>query len=318
MALNFLFNVRFDQRGAAQRSRAEVGKMVVAGHAIGSAVLRHRGDSNAILQREAADFERREHRRRRDGRASGARHSGRRWRGGRRRYRRAGGGRRGGGGGRRRRRRAGLPQYATDPAGEHGRGLLLHAQPPSRPAGGDAVHQPPDLPPVRSLPAHARRGRPGARGGRDLSDAVERAARDLTIHSFKVLGMPEPCVVDVEVHCSSGTYIRSLADDLGRALGGSAHLRNLRRTAVSDFQQSEASPLEDVVVHPPITAVRTMSRVVADQAMQAMIKNGRELEKFDSPAPWVLVDENNSVLAIYEQSASGRAKPSVVMANAVS
>ena len=147
---------------------------------------------------------------------------------------------------------------------------------------------------------------------------VERAERALTIHEFKVLEMSEPCVVNVEVRCSSGTYIRSLADDLGRALGGSAHLRNLRRTAVSDFQQSEASPLEDVVVHPPITAVRTMSRVVADQAMQAMIKNGRELEKFDSPAPWVLVDENNSVLAIYEQSASGRAKPSVVMANAVS
>ena len=147
---------------------------------------------------------------------------------------------------------------------------------------------------------------------------VERAERALTIHEFKVLEIPEPGVVNVEVRCSSGTYIRSLADDLGRALGGSAHLRNLRRTAVSDFQQSEASPLEDVVVHPPITAVRTMSRVVADQAMQAMIKNGRELEKFDSPAPWVLVDENNSVLAIYEQSASGRAKPSVVMANAVS
>lgn len=147
---------------------------------------------------------------------------------------------------------------------------------------------------------------------------VERAARDLTIHSFKVLGMPEPCVVDVEVHCSSGTYIRSLADDLGRALGGSAHLRNLRRISVGSFLLSECSRLEDVVVHAPITAVRTMSRIVADEQMQAMIKHGRELEKFDSPAPWVLVDASNAVLAVYEPSASGRAKPSVVMANAVS
>lgn len=146
---------------------------------------------------------------------------------------------------------------------------------------------------------------------------VERAARDLTIHSFKVLGMPEPCVVDVEVHCSSGTYIRSLADDLGRALGGSAHLRNLRRISVGGFLQSECSRLEDVVVHAPITAVRTMSRIVADEQMQTMIKHGRELEKFDSPAPWVLVDEQNAVLAVYELSPSGRAKPSVVMANAV-
>ena len=146
---------------------------------------------------------------------------------------------------------------------------------------------------------------------------VERAARELTIHSFKVFGMSEPGIVDVEIHCSSGTYIRSLADDLGRALGGSAHLRNLRRISVGGFLQSECSDLENPVVHPPITAVRTMSRVVADKQMETMIKHGRELEKFDSPAPWVLVDEQNAVLAVYEMSPSGRAKPSVVMANAV-
>ena len=146
---------------------------------------------------------------------------------------------------------------------------------------------------------------------------VERAARELTIHGFKVFGMSEPGVIDVEVHCSSGTYIRSLADDVGRALGGSAHLRNLRRISVGGFLQGECSNLEDPVVHPPITAVRTMSRVVADEQMQAMIKHGRELEKFDSPAPWVLVDDENAVLAVYELGPSGRAKPSVVMANAV-
>ena len=129
--------------------------------------------------------------------------------------------------------------------------------------------------------------------------------------------MSEPGVIDVEVHCSSGTYIRSLADDVGRALGGSAHLRNLRRISVGGFSQSECSILENAIVHPPITAVRTMSRVVADEQMQTMIKHGRELEKFDSPAPWVLVDEQNAVLAVYELSQSGRAKPSVVMANAV-
>ena len=147
---------------------------------------------------------------------------------------------------------------------------------------------------------------------------VERNERNLTIYDFKVLAMPEPGVVDVEVRCSSGTYIRSLADDIGRELGGSAHLRNLRRTAVGTFLQSETSPLDAVVVHEPVTAVRTMSRVVANDEMKAMIKNGRELEKFDSPAPWVLVDDTNAVLAVYVQSATGRAKPSVVMANAVS
>lgn len=147
---------------------------------------------------------------------------------------------------------------------------------------------------------------------------VERAERSLTIHDFKALAMSDVGVVDVEVRCSSGTYIRSLADDLGRSLGGSAHLRNLRRTAVGTFMQSEVSSLDAVVVHEPFTAVRTMSRIVADEAMRAMIKNGRELARFDSPAPWVLVDETNAVLAVYVESSSGRAKPSVVMASAVS
>ncbi|NBY62273.1 MAG: hypothetical protein EBQ54_08305 [Actinobacteria bacterium] len=65
--------------------------------------------------------------------------------------------------------------------------------------------------------------------------------------------------------------------------------------------------------------MRTMSRIVADDEMKTMIKHGREIEieKFDSSAPWVLVDEQNAVLAVYEPSASGHAKPSIVMANAV-
>lgn len=147
---------------------------------------------------------------------------------------------------------------------------------------------------------------------------VERAERALTIHEFNVLEMSGDGIVKVEVRCSAGTYIRSLADDLGRALGGSAHLRNLRRTAIGEFKETEACAIEAPILLAPINAVRGMSCVVADEQMKAMIKNGRELETFDSPAPWVLVDEESSVLAVYEASASGKSKPSVVMAHAVS
>jgi len=146
---------------------------------------------------------------------------------------------------------------------------------------------------------------------------VERAARDLTIFSFEVIDMPEPNICNFEVHCSSGTYIRSLVDDLGRALGGSAHLRRLRRTSVGDFAQTETSSLESPVLLAPITAVRNMSRVVADKRMQSLVRNGSELERFDSPAPWVIVNDEGAVLAVYVESVSGRAKPSIVMASAV-
>ena len=95
---------------------------------------------------------------------------------------------------------------------------------------------------------------------------VERAPRPVTVHSFDVKDWVEPGVVSVDVVCSTGTYIRTLADDLGRALGGGAHLRNLRRRAVGTFPAAEAvalddltpetaRPMADLVVHLPTTTV---------------------------------------------------------------
>ena len=71
---------------------------------------------------------------------------------------------------------------------------------------------------------------------------VERQPRPVTVYSFTVGDTDDPSVLRIEVRCSAGTYIRSLADDLGRLLGGAAHLRNLRRTAVGSFGESEALP----------------------------------------------------------------------------
>ena len=62
---------------------------------------------------------------------------------------------------------------------------------------------------------------------------VERAARRVTVSRFDTAPDPaRPGVYRAEVVCSSGTYIRVLADDLGRALGGGAHVANLRRTRI--------------------------------------------------------------------------------------
>ena len=68
-----------------------------------------------------------------------------------------------------------------------------------------------------------------------------------------------PGVFPVSVTCSSGTYVRSLAADLGAALGGGAHLRHLRRTAVGPFGVEEAVPLEALTPErllPPVEALR--------------------------------------------------------------
>src|SRR5688572_8362561 len=73
---------------------------------------------------------------------------------------------------------------------------------------------------------------------------VEREPRPVTVHRFDVAPGASPGVFAIEVECSSGTYIRSLAADVGAALDGGAHLRNLRRTAIGSFGLGEARPLE--------------------------------------------------------------------------
>lgn len=74
-------------------------------------------------------------------------------------------------------------------------------------------------------------------------EVIERAARQVTVHSIQVVGRVG-AVVDIDVHCSKGTYIRSLVDDIGRALGVGAHVRELRRTASGRFDIAQALPIE--------------------------------------------------------------------------
>lgn len=143
---------------------------------------------------------------------------------------------------------------------------------------------------------------------------VERQPRPVTVYSFDVLGTTEddPSVLRIQVRCSAGTYVRSLADDLGRLLGGGAHLRNLRRTAVGSFDEGEALPPDDCVLIAPVDALRDYSRVSVDDAAAEMIRHGRVLERFDGDGPWAVVDGRGSLLAVYE-SFGAAAKPAVVI-----
>ncbi|NBY57352.1 MAG: tRNA pseudouridine(55) synthase TruB [Actinobacteria bacterium] len=97
---------------------------------------------------------------------------------------------------------------------------------------GDIMQVPPM---VSALKVDGRRLHEIAREGGE----VEREPRQVTVHRYVVLDEVERVdgnpIVSIEVTCSSGTYIRTLAADLGAALGGVAHLRNLRRRAIGDF-----------------------------------------------------------------------------------
>src|SRR4051794_1848658 len=144
---------------------------------------------------------------------------------------------------------------------------------------------------------------------------VERQPRPVTVYSFEISGtLPDdPMVLCVRVHCSAGTYIRTLADDLGRLLGGGAHLRNLRRTAVGSFTDNEARQPDECELIAPADALRDYQQVTVDDATATMVRHGRVLDRFDGDGPWVVVDGGGSLLAVYESSGDV-AKPSVVIA----
>jgi tRNA pseudouridine55 synthase len=142
---------------------------------------------------------------------------------------------------------------------------------------------------------------------------VERTARPVTIHRFDVVDWAEPGVLRIDVECSAGTYVRTLADDLGRLLGGGAHLRNLRRTHVGEFTIAEAAPPDECELLPVATAVRSLAAVEVDTSTAALVANGRVLPAWDGDGPWAVFDETGTLLAVYEPFRPGEAKPSVVL-----
>ena len=149
---------------------------------------------------------------------------------------------------------------------------------------------------------------------------VEREPRPVTIHRFTVSPTADPLIVLAEVECSSGTYVRTLAADLGHALGGGAHLRELRRTAIGSFTLTDAHSLEGVspeVLLTPAEALRDYPTVVVSEAERVDVGHGKFLtidERFTGEGPWAVLDEDGRLLATYIAHRSGTAKPDVVVA----
>ena len=149
---------------------------------------------------------------------------------------------------------------------------------------------------------------------------VERAARGIEVFRFDVFETGEPCCFRVLVKCSSGTYVRVLAADVGARLGGGAYLRALRRLSVGSFTDSEALALEDVAperVRPPEELVRDMPRAVASDELTQAIGHGRTVDRLAlgvvGDGPWAVLDQAGRLVAICEAFGLERVKPRVVV-----
>lgn len=149
---------------------------------------------------------------------------------------------------------------------------------------------------------------------------VERAPRPVSVYRFDVHPGMTPGVFRIEVECSSGTYVRVLASDLGQALGGGAHLRNLRRTRIGSFSTGEARPVEELTaaaVLTPAQALRDLDQVVVSDAVQTLVARGLALDRVPlgvtGEGPWGLIDEGHRLLAVYEATDTDRIRPAVVL-----
>lgn len=80
-------------------------------------------------------------------------------------------------------------------------------------------------------------------------EEVEREPRFIRVHSFELTGLALPRF-DFRVRCSKGTYVRTLAHDLGHKLGCGGHLAALRRTAIDKFHVSQAATIEQIEALP--------------------------------------------------------------------
>ncbi len=142
---------------------------------------------------------------------------------------------------------------------------------------------------------------------------VERPPRPVTIYSFQLMPTDEAHVFLAAVECTPGTYIRTLADDRGRLLGGGAHLRNLRRTAVGRFTLGEAASPDECELLPVEEAVRTLDRVDMTEQLDEFVANGRVLPAWDGDGPWALFRPDGTLSAVYERHGPSEAKPMVVV-----
>jgi tRNA pseudouridine55 synthase len=180
------------------------------------------------------------------------------------------------------------------------------------------------LPPmVSAVKVGGRRLHELARRGEEVERAPRRVRVDrIDVEAFEAGPYPAATVL---VECSSGTYVRSLAADIGARLGGVAHLGELRRLHIGSFQLDEARTLADIEKDPdaavltPAVAMRDLEQVSIDAEQARAVAHGVTFPAAvfaganAGPGPFAVLGPDGDLLAVYERRRAA-VKPAVVLA----
>jgi len=147
---------------------------------------------------------------------------------------------------------------------------------------------------------------------------VERRARTVQIYELRALRL-EPPFLELQVRCSKGTYIRTLAEDIGVALGTVAHLAALRRTGAGGFRIEDAVRLanleeaDEKTRHAallPLSALLTgLPRAELDAASEARFRKGQALPGAALEGLCGVYGENGRVIGLGKSDATGVLRP---------
>lgn len=160
---------------------------------------------------------------------------------------------------------------------------------------------------------------------------IEREARDITIFDIELISFEagEYPTAEIRVHCSKGTYIRSLVEDIGEAIGCGAHTIGLHRVQAGPFHESQGHTLEqlselrgeeraealDHLLIPIEKAVDHLPKVVLNEAATYYLRQGQPVQdnailRIADAGDWVrIADESGNFLGIGEVNEDGLLAP---------
>ena len=155
---------------------------------------------------------------------------------------------------------------------------------------------------------------------------IERAARTITIHNIEINAFDQD-IATITVKCSKGTYIRTLAEDIGAQLGCGAHLIGLRRTATANYQINQAITLEQfeamspaqraLLLLPADSAVQHLPAITLDADSTFYLQQGQAIWQSGSVPQGLirLYNEQHEFLGLGEQQSDGKIAPKRLIVN---